>query len=88
MNSRARLIQKYEQIIDEEVFNNHEKGIFIPQLCGIVDALKAGKGPEHFDLERAENMQHMDEDWYRKIKWAWERAIRATKKDLEETQQV
>ena len=82
MNSRERLIKQYEQIIEDEVFSNDEKGISMPVLHGVVRALKEGLGPEHFAYERDVNMQHMDLAYFRSIRWTWDKAIKATKKDL------
>lgn len=79
MNSRERLIKQYEQIIEEEVFSDDEKGISMPVLYGVVRALKEGLGSEHFALERDINQQHMDQAYFRKIRWTWDKAIRATK---------
>lgn len=82
MNSRARLIKQYEQIIENEVSSNDEKGISMSVLHGVVRALKEGMGPEHFEEERDINQQHMDQTYFRRIRWTWDRAIRATRKDL------
>ena len=79
MNSRARLIKQYEQIIENEVFSNDEKGISMPVLYGVVRALKEGLGPEHFSEERDINQQHMDQAYFCRIRWTWDRAIKATK---------
>jgi hypothetical protein len=83
MNSRERLIKQYEQIIEDEVYSNEEEGIDINVLYGVARALKEGMGPEHFEEERDINMQHMDRTYFRSIRWTWDKAIRATKKDLE-----
>ena len=82
MNSRERLIKKYEQIIEDEEFSNDEKGISMPVLWGVTQALKEGMGPEHFEEERDINMQHMGRAYFRSVRWTWDRAIRATKRDL------
>jgi hypothetical protein len=85
MNSRERLIKKYEQINEDEEFSDEERGISLPLLWGVLNALKEGLGPEHFEEERAINMQHMSREHFRKVRWTWDRAIRATKNDKENT---
>ena len=82
MNSRERLIKQYEQIIEDEVFSDDEKGISIPVLHGVLRALRAGLEPDDIAYDRDCNMQHMDQAYFRKIRWTWDRAITATKKDL------
>ncbi len=88
MNSRDRLISKYEALIDEEEFSDEKRGISIPLLWGVIAALKEGMGPEHFEEERDINMQHMDQAYFRRVRWSWDRAIRATKHDLEKGTQA
>jgi len=79
--SRERLIKKYECILDDEEFSDEEHGISIPLIIGVLGALKEGMDAAHFELERDINEQHMSREHFRRVRWAWNRAIKAVKYD-------
>lgn len=75
-----RLLVKYEKFADEEQFSSDICSM--PLLWAMIEHMRAGDWT-FLDIEvnRAENMQHMDPDWYRKIRWEWDRVLSAMVKD-------
>jgi hypothetical protein len=79
--NRARLIKKYQNLVDEHVYYTPEMPTQI--LWCVAKALEEGQNGDYFTLERDLNMQHMDPTYFKAVKWVWNDAIKVARKEEE-----
>src|SRR5260370_10444704 len=70
-----RIIAKYAALL-EGYWNIEDFPLEGHQIMeGVLDGLKASVTADEIELNRDENMQHMDLEYFERVRWIWDEAI-------------